>query len=88
MEVKIERSFQKDLQKINQVKINKKINILIETCIAASDIMNINGVKKLVGFKNHYRFKMGQYRIGFVLNDETIVFVRVLHRKDIYKYFP
>lgn len=88
MEVKIERSFQEDLQKINQIKLNKKIKILIETCFAASDIKNINGVKKLVGFKNQYRYKMGQYRIGFILKVETIVFVRVLHRKDIYKYFP
>jgi mRNA interferase RelE/StbE len=88
MEVKIERSFQKDLQKINKTLINNKIKTLIENCIDASDIKEISGVRKLVGFKNQYRIRMGHYRIGFVLIDEAIIFVRILHRKDIYKFFP
>jgi mRNA-degrading endonuclease RelE of RelBE toxin-antitoxin system len=54
----------------------------------ASDILEITGVKKLVGFKNQYRIRIGQYRIGLVFKDETLIFVRILHRKDIYSYFP
>jgi mRNA interferase RelE/StbE len=88
MEVKIERSFQKDLQKINQININIKVKLLIENCMEASDILEITGIKKLVGFKNQYRIRIGQYRIGLVFKDETLIFVRILHRKDIYSYFP
>ncbi|MGL4377778.1 MAG: type II toxin-antitoxin system RelE family toxin [Microcoleaceae cyanobacterium] len=40
------------------------------------------------GDDNAYRLRVGDYRIGFYFDDETITFVRVLHRKDIYRYFP
>ncbi|MCC5620529.1 type II toxin-antitoxin system RelE/ParE family toxin [Nostoc sp. CHAB 5715] len=32
--------------------------------------------------------RVGDYRIGFTVAGDTITFVRVLHRKDIYRYFP
>lgn len=46
--------------------------------------------EKLRGSKNHYKIKVGEYRIGIKINREEkiIEFRRVLHRKDIYRYFP
>jgi len=35
-----------------------------------------------------YRIGIGDYRIGLILEDETLIFVRFLHRKDLYRYFP
>lgn len=43
---------------------------------------------KLEGYKIAYRIKLGDYRIGVFIEDETIEFVRFVHRKDIYKKFP
>ena len=40
------------------------------------------------GFKNAYRIKIGDYRIGVFIEEDTIEFVRFVHRKDIYKKFP
>jgi mRNA interferase RelE/StbE len=40
------------------------------------------------GYTNFYRIKTGDYRIGFEYKDGEIIIYRVLHRKDIYKYFP
>ncbi|MEG3988445.1 type II toxin-antitoxin system RelE/ParE family toxin [Microcoleus sp. S28C3] len=45
-------------------------------------------LKKLKGEDNAYRFRVGDYRIGFYFDGETVTFARVLHRKDIYRYFP
>ena len=28
------------------------------------------------------------YRVGLTLHHDTVIFVRILDRKDIYKYFP
>jgi mRNA-degrading endonuclease RelE of RelBE toxin-antitoxin system len=42
----------------------------------------------LTGFKTAYRLRLGNYRIGFFFENETAELVRVLNRKDIYKYFP
>ncbi|MFA4890714.1 MAG: type II toxin-antitoxin system RelE/ParE family toxin [Candidatus Paceibacterota bacterium] len=46
-------------------------------------------VKKISGFSKYYRIKIGDYRIGFKKETNTdICFLRVKHRKDIYKVFP
>ena len=40
------------------------------------------------GNENYYRFRVGDYRIGIVIEEDTVVFVRCLHRREIYRYFP
>ncbi|MDD2983398.1 MAG: hypothetical protein PHQ74_08415 [Crocinitomicaceae bacterium] len=42
----------------------------------------------MTSFTSFYRFKIGDYRIGVELENDTINFVIVSHRKDIYKVFP
>jgi len=51
-------------------------------------IVHIKNTKKIRGYKTYFRLKVGNYRIGFEYDNNVIVFFRVLHRKDIYKYFP
>ncbi|WP_202807006.1 type II toxin-antitoxin system RelE family toxin [Planktothrix agardhii] len=48
----------------------------------------MNHLKKLQGYDTFYRIRLGNYRIGIELNEDTIIFTRFLHRKDIYKFFP
>lgn len=45
-------------------------------------------LKKIAGFENYYRIKIQDYRVGFKKESNTIIFMRVKHRKDIYKVFP
>jgi mRNA interferase RelE/StbE len=45
-------------------------------------------LKKIKGANNTYRIRLGDYRIGILLDQDTIIFERVLHRKDIYRNFP
>ncbi len=42
----------------------------------------------MTGYKNAYRIKLNRFRIGFFFEKQTVELVRVLDRKDIYKYFP
>ncbi len=53
-----------------------------------SNIDEVKNVKRLKGYKPFYRVRVGNYRIGFRLDNNILVFMRVLHRKDIYRYFP
>ena len=32
--------------------------------------------------------RIKDYRIGLYFNEETLYLVRILHRKEIYKFFP
>ncbi len=50
--------------------------------------MKLLNAKKIKGFKNAYRIKFGDFRMGFLWEDESIKLSRVLNRKDVYKYFP
>lgn len=87
MNVEIRKSFQKDALKLPapaQVLLGK----LIDTLSRAKTLSEIQSCKKLAGFKNAYRVRLGAYRIGFIFENETIELVRVLARKEIYKYFP
>jgi mRNA-degrading endonuclease RelE of RelBE toxin-antitoxin system len=49
---------------------------------------DIGNLKKLKGDENAYRIRIGDYRLGIFFDGETVIFARVLHRKDIYRYFP
>ena len=88
MKVKYKASFLRDLKQINNKKIKKQIEQIINTAKSATQISDIPNIRKLRGYKNFYRIRIGNYRIGLYFEEKTIIFVRVLHRKDFYKYFP
>ena len=87
MKIEFRNSFLKDLKKIKDKKIKQDIEkILIE--LKEIPFTNLKNLKKLSGYKDFYRIKLGDYRIGIKITDKKIIFVRILSRKDTYKYFP
>jgi mRNA-degrading endonuclease RelE of RelBE toxin-antitoxin system len=48
----------------------------------------IKNLKKLTGYDTYYRIRIGDYRLGIKVDGETVYFVVIEHRKDIYKGFP
>ena len=82
------RKFSKDLDKINDQSLLDAIAFIIEWVENNDASVVIPGLKKLVGYKNAYRIRDGDYRIGVFVEGDTVEFARVLHRKDIYKVFP
>ncbi len=46
-------------------------------------------IKKIRGYEHYYRIRIGDYRIGFKIeNKNIIIFYRVKTRSAIYKLFP
>ncbi len=89
MIIEFDKSFEKSLDIIMDKSLFLKIEKLIETIDNTKTIIEIPNVKKLSGFKNYYRIRLGSYRLGFEkINDQTIRFIVVSLRKDIYKIFP
>jgi len=88
MNIKIDKSFQKDVKKIKERNIQKKIADIIRNVQRANNRAKIRNIKKLTGSSDEYRIKIGDYRIGLILSENNAEFIRCLHRKDIYKYFP
>ena len=62
-----------------------KLILLVEQ---ADSSESIPGIKKLQAEGDFFRIRMGDYRIGIEITGETVIFVRFLHRKDIYRNFP
>jgi len=87
MIVEIRASFTKDAKK-SPASVQNQLSLIIEDLHQASTLSEISNCKKLSGYKNAYRIRNGNYRIGFLSIDNKIELVRVLNRKDIYRYFP
>jgi mRNA interferase RelE/StbE len=63
----------------------KEVLDFVQTAESAQQISNI---RKLRNTDNCYRIRIGQYRIGLLIEKEEAIFIRCLHRRDIYRYFP
>ena len=88
MKVEFKKSFVRDLERISDRPVKDRIRETIDKVEAASSLQEINDIKKLRGGERYYRIRIGRYRIGLVLDGDTLIFVRVLHRRDLYRYFP
>ncbi|MEQ9466072.1 MAG: type II toxin-antitoxin system RelE/ParE family toxin [Ekhidna sp.] len=88
MKVAFRSGFLKDARKVKDQKVRKRLEELVDTVKSCESIEEISNLKKLKGYQNFYRIRIGNYRVGLVADNETLIFSRVLHRKDIYRYFP
>jgi mRNA interferase RelE/StbE len=89
MKIIFDKSFHKSLDQKLPRHIARQLNVVIDDLESANDIYQIAGVKKLSGFKNYYRLRLGDYRLGLELeNKYTVRIIIICHRKDIYKQFP
>ena len=90
MELIFKRDFKKDVKKISDKKILKKLKEILYKLEEVDSISKLVGVdiKPLKGAPNYYRIRIGNYRLGFKKEDNKLIILRFMHRKDIYKDFP
>ena len=88
MEIKIDKSFQKDTRRIKDKSILQRIANTIADVQRAMNLEEIKNLKKIQGAHSMYRIRIGDYRLGIIVSESSVEFIRCLHRKDIYKYFP
>lgn len=87
MKTIIKGSFARDAKKLSKDSQLKLRAILLEV-ESVENLSQIANLKKMTGYKNAYRIRMGDYRIGFYVDSDTLIISRILHRKEIYDYFP
>lgn len=88
MKLLIDKCFEKDIHKITDKKLLNAIADCIEDIKLKNKLSEIINCKKLKGSKNSYRIRIGNYRLGFVFENNTIELVRFLHRGKMYDFFP
>ena len=89
MILRIENSFDRDVDRIRDRKLLKKLRAFISTIKNVDTIREIPHIKKIEGYESFYRIQIGDYRLGMeAFSNREVVLLRFLHRKDIYRYFP
>ena len=88
MKVAYEAAFLRDSKRVRSKKVRRRVQRVIEEVKKASAPHEILELTKLRGYETLYRIRVGDYRIGIEIVDDTVIFVRFLHRRDIYRYFP
>ena len=88
MIVKIDKSFAKDLVQIKDRRICNRISDCIEQIQKADSLSQIGSLKKITLKSHYYRIRLGDFRLGIKVDGTTVIFIRALHRKEIYRYFP
>jgi mRNA interferase RelE/StbE len=88
MQVEFRPLFVRDLRAFKDRKLRQRIEAVILEVEAANSLAELRNIKAIQGSPNFYRLKVGDYRLGIYLQDDIVAFVRVLHRKEIYRYFP
>ena len=78
----------KDLRSINDKKLLKNVREIIDEIKNARTLKDIRSFEKLKGHETYYRIRTGDFRVGIEFMEGKVVLTRLLHRKDIYKYFP
>ena len=89
LEVLYAESFLKDLKSLKSTPYYQKIKkVCFAELPAYSDMKEIKNLKKLEGHSNFFRIRVGDYRIGLHIKNNSIQILRVLDRKEIYRFFP
>ncbi|KLT63878.1 type II toxin-antitoxin system RelE/ParE family toxin [Pedobacter sp. BMA] len=88
MDIIFLRSFLNDIQKLNDKKLKSKIKEFILEIENAESLEELANIKIMRGFSTAYRWRVGDYRLGFYKNENTVELARFVKRNDIYKIFP
>jgi mRNA interferase RelE/StbE len=87
VEVIADKSFERDFKKLPP-GVKMQITKVYEEMIKAEGISFVKNTEKMSGAKDHYKTRIGDWRIGSYIKGKTLYLSRVLNRKEIYKYFP
>lgn len=81
-EIRIRKSAQREIRNLAKKTLSK----VIEKIEALSEEPRPKGCKKLIGYDNYWRIRVGNYRIVYTIDDEILIIevVVVRHRKDAY----
>ncbi len=89
MIVEFDKSFEKSLEKLMDKTLFPKIEKVILKLEKINSVSELSNIKKLSGFKDYYRYRLGDYRIGIEqIAKNTLRLIIIAHRKDICKLFP
>ncbi len=88
MKIEYRKKFLKELAKL-PANIAKDIeNFVFEELPYYSSLGEIGKIEKMSGYRNYFKIRFGNYRVGIKKENDCIIIETVKHRREIYKFFP
>ena len=81
-------SFLRDVKKLRDARLRRSIEQAILDVEKAETVEAIKSIKRLSGYQHYYRIRIGDWRIGLKMEGDVVQFVRCLHRREVYRFFP
>jgi mRNA interferase RelE/StbE len=88
MEVRYSKKFLKQLASVPSETRVKIEEFVFDELISTSSISSLGKVEKMQGYQGFYKVRFGNYRVGLAIENEVVIVKTVMHRRDIYKFFP
>jgi mRNA interferase RelE/StbE len=83
------KTFLRDLAELPAAYRRRIEKLVFEEFPGMNSLPDKLDIRKMQGYGNYYRIRIGDYRIGCEIETgNNITFYRVKNRKDIYKVFP
>jgi mRNA interferase RelE/StbE len=81
-------SFLRDVRKLRDATVRHAIAKAITGVERAAAVDGTRSLKRLSGHAHYYRIRIGDWRVGLKIELDTVTFVRCLHRREVYRFFP
>jgi mRNA interferase RelE/StbE len=80
--------FEKELALTRDKILAKIVMDCIDIFEKVSKINEVPNIKQLKGHPSAFRYRKGKYRVGFYVENESIIFAAFDTRDKIYRRFP
>ncbi len=89
MKVESSSRFIRDIRRISAPALARRVNQKIAEIEAAASIRDVSNVRRMNTPSGiHYRVRIGDYRLGIIVEGQVAVLVAFGPRDDIYRRFP
>ena len=81
--VQVKPSARKELEALPDGVLTR----VLEKIEALGDVPRPTGCKKLKGYKDHWRVRVGDWRVVYVIDDSAklVSITRIAHRREVYE---
>ncbi len=87
MKIVATTAFEKQYKKVPGY-VKKKVAEIYPIIESAKNWEEIPAIIEMKGYENTYRIRIVDYRIGVQIIEQTFKLVLIMHRKEIYRFFP
>lgn len=88
MKIEYKKKFLKELSKLPTEYADTIEQFVFDIFPTYDNLSEIGKVEKMTGYKDYFKIRFGDYRVGIKKENDTIIIETVKHRREIYKYFP